>query len=71
VHFKTCTESEKAGWELKNLKNRLIQVTLPYTVGFMIASISYTQGFSPFLCFVIGETVALLAGVLVRFLVRF
>jgi hypothetical protein len=60
-----------AGWELKNLKNRLIQVTLPYTVGFMIASISYTQGFNPFLCFVIGETVALLAGVLVRFLLKF
>jgi hypothetical protein len=62
---------KRAESELKNLKNRLIQVTLPYTVGFMIASICYTQGFNPFLVFVIGETVALLAGMLVRFLIKF
>lgn len=55
---------------MKSLNNRLIEVTLPYTVGFMVASISYAQGFNPFIVFVIGETVALFSAMLLRFLIK-
>jgi hypothetical protein len=55
---------------VKSQKNRFVKVTLPYTVGFMVASISYTHGFNPFIAFVVGETVALIFSMLVRFVIK-
>ncbi|HEY9891883.1 MAG TPA: hypothetical protein V6D37_08780 [Candidatus Sericytochromatia bacterium] len=55
---------------MKSQKNRLLEVTLPYTIGFMVASISYTRGINPFITFVVGETVALFSAMLVRFLIK-
>jgi hypothetical protein len=50
--------------------NRFIEVTLPYTVGFLVATLSCSNGINPYIAFVVGETVALLSRWLVRFLIK-
>jgi hypothetical protein len=50
--------------------NRFIEVTLPYSVGFLVAILSCTHGVNPYIAFVVGETVALFSCLLVRFLIK-
>jgi hypothetical protein len=50
--------------------NRFVEVTLPYSVGFLVATSSCTSGINPYIAFVVGETVALLSCWLVRFLIK-
>lgn len=50
--------------------NRFVEVTLPYTVGFLVATLICAKGVNPYIAFVVGESVALLSCLLVQFLIK-